>query len=261
MIRQITKDQSYVQTLVDEGTISEEAAEHHQDKNQIMNALGLATMKPAVIGSMPITPDPGSCFILCSDGLSGMISNNVILNTVSRHELSLQERVKLLVKQANDAGGQDNITVQLVEFPASGSNLSGGNAAMVGGIPTTGRKKNNTIAYTIISLFILAMVAVGVYWFFIREEPMKKTNNVESTIKTRNKQRVVKERKETERVIVVEEKNEVKKEVKKDSPVEKIKNKKTNSIPIKKEKQIINKDEVINKEETPKIRYEEIKDK
>lgn len=261
MIRQITKDQSYVQTLVDEGTISEEAAEHHQDKNQIMNALGLATMKPAVIGSMPITPEPGSCFILCSDGLSGMISNNVILNTVSRHELSLQERVKLLVKQANDAGGQDNITVQLVEFPASGSNLSGGNAAMVGGIPTTGRKKNNTIAYTIISLFILAMVAVGVYWFFIRKEPVKKTNNVESTIKTRNKQRVVKERKETERVIVVEEKNEVKKEVKKDSPLEKIKNKKANPIPIEREKQIIKKDEVINKEETPTIKYEEIKDK
>lgn len=261
MIRQITKDQSYVQTLVDEGTISEEAAEHHQDKNQIMNALGLATMKPAVIGSMPITPEPGSCFILCSDGLSGMISNNVILNTVSRHELSLQERAKLLVKQANDAGGQDNITVQLVEFPASGSNFSGSNAVMVGGVPTTGRKKGNTVAYVIISLFILAMVAVGVYWFFIRKEPVKKTNNVESTIKTRNKQRVVKERKETERVIVVEEKNEVKKEVKKDSPLEKIKNKKANPIPIEREKQIIKKDEVINKEETPTIKYEEIKDK
>ena len=77
-IRQITKDQSYVQTLVDEGAITQEAAEHHQDKNQITNALGLEGMTAPVIGQMPIVPEPGSVFLLCSDGLSGMINNNAI---------------------------------------------------------------------------------------------------------------------------------------------------------------------------------------
>ena len=118
MIRQITKDQSYVQTLVDAGQITQEAAEHHQDKNQITNALGVEGMTPPVIGQMPIIPEPNSTFLLCSDGLSGMINNNTILNTVSRHDLSLNERARMLVEQANEAGGLDNITVQLIEFPA-----------------------------------------------------------------------------------------------------------------------------------------------
>ena len=116
MIKQITKDQSYVQTLVDAGQISQEAAEHHKDKNQITNALGVEGMTPPVICQLPITPEPGSMFILCSDGLSGMINNNAILETVSRHDISLSERASLLVQQANNAGGLDNITVQLLSL-------------------------------------------------------------------------------------------------------------------------------------------------
>lgn len=215
MIRQITKDQSYVQTLVDEGHISQEDAEHHQDKNQIMNALGLATMKPAVIGNMPITPELGCIFVLCSDGLSGMVSNNVILNTVSRHDLSLQERAQLLVRQANEAGGQDNITVQLVEFPTTGAVMmdaygaEGSGSAMNGGA-----KKNNTLVYTILVVLLLVVVAFCVYWFHFKPKPKPKQEQerpkVETTIKTRMKQNTVKKTTTTERVIVVEEKEEPK---------------------------------------------------
>lgn len=213
MIRQITKDQSYVQTLVDEGHISQEDAEHHQDKNQIMNALGLPTMKPAVIGNMPITPELGCIFVLCSDGLSGMVSNNVILNTVSRHDLSLQERAQLLVRQANEAGGQDNITVQLVEFPTTGAVMmaaygaEGSGSAMNGG-----GKKNNTLVYTILVVLLLVVVAFCVYWFHFKPKPKQEQERpkVETTIKTRMKQNTVKKTTTTERVIVVEEKEEPK---------------------------------------------------
>lgn len=173
MIRQITKDQSYVQTLVDAGEITQEAAEHHQDKNQITNALGIEGMTPPVIGQIPITPEPDSIFLLCSDGLSGMLTNNAILNIVSRQDLSLNERAQLLVQQANEAGGVDNITVQLVEFSANATaNLN--NGASIPYAVARRRRKNSTLFYTLIAvLMLIAIVGGGAYWYFryIKPEP------------------------------------------------------------------------------------------
>lgn len=256
MIRQITKDQSYVQTLVDEGAITQEAAEHHQDKNQIMNALGIENMKPAVIGNLPITPEPGSCFVLCSDGLSGMISNNAIMNTVMRRDLSLHERVRLLVNQANDAGGQDNITVQLIEFSANASAVYAAMPAdrQQAGMLYGGRKRrNNTIAYLLISLFMMATVALGVYWFFFRNNP-KAEPKIESTTKTRKKEQPVIRKKttETETVVVKEKEPQPKQQTKK-----KQQHKPNPQKQILKDGKKDNISDVINKEnkqpETPKI--------
>lgn len=164
-IRQITKDQSYVQTLVDAGQITQEAAEHHQDKNQITNALGLEDMTPPVIGQSPITPEAGSVFVLCSDGLSGMINNNTILNTVSHYEMPLAERAKTLVQQANEAGGADNITVQLVEFP-------GGGGPAANGVFTPSRstkkkgKKGGVILTVCLIMLVAALAVAGAGYYF-----------------------------------------------------------------------------------------------
>lgn len=174
MIRQITKDQSYVQTLVDAGEITQEAAEHHQDKNQITNALGLDGMIPPVIGQMPITPEPGAVFLLCSDGLSGMINNNAILNTVANRQLSLSERAQQLVNLANAAGGLDNITVQLVEFPGvAPQNVSGYNPNNTsGGIYTNTKRKRNKMPFYAIAACLFACVIGGaIYWFLRDNEP------------------------------------------------------------------------------------------
>lgn len=184
MIKQITKDQSYVQTLVDAGQLTPEAAEHHKDKNQITNALGLDGMTPPVIGQVPITPEPGSVFLLCSDGLSGMINNNAMLEIVSRHDLSLGERADLLVQQANNAGGLDNITVQLVEFPATSTMalpVDSPVSSQESGV-STGNGKSHTGMYAGIAA-ALVVVAVGVCAYFYlgnnKEEhksPVKKEN-------------------------------------------------------------------------------------
>lgn len=115
-IVQLTKDQSYVQTLVDAGVISQSDAEHHPRKNEITNALGLTGMTPPIVCDTPILPEAGNCFVLCSDGLSGMISDNQIEHIVSRHDVDIAKRAADLVAKANEAGGKDNITVQLVEF-------------------------------------------------------------------------------------------------------------------------------------------------
>jgi protein phosphatase len=118
-ITQLTKDHSYVQTLVDSGQISKEQAENHPRKNEITNALGIPGMQAPTLCNEPIEPEAGNCFVLCSDGLSGMVDDPYIEHIVSKHEINIQQRTMKLVQMANEAGGKDNITVQLVEFAVS----------------------------------------------------------------------------------------------------------------------------------------------
>lgn len=116
-IKQLTTDQSYVQMLLDAGSITPEQAEHHPRKNEITNALGLKGMQPATVLPEAITPEAGDCFLLCSDGLSGMVSDDEICKVVSRQsDKTQQERVEELVLRAKRNGGLDNITCQIVEF-------------------------------------------------------------------------------------------------------------------------------------------------
>ncbi len=119
-IHQLTKDHSYVQMLVDMGEITPEQAEHHPRKNEITNALGIPQMQPATVMQNPIDPQAGDCFLLCSDGLSGMVDAKTIEHVVSQQmQLSAPDRAAKLVEKAKEGGGLDNITVQLVEFGAT----------------------------------------------------------------------------------------------------------------------------------------------
>lgn len=179
MIRQLTKDQSYVQTLVDAGELTQEAAEHHRDKNQITNALGIEGMTPPVVCQIPITPTPGSIFLLCSDGLSGMVNNSVINQVISDQSHTLQEKAQELVKLANNAGGIDNITVQLVEFP---KNIKG---AVPTPAPNKSVKKSSTrkaVLYWMITIICIICAIGGVtYWVISKEDSKSKTS---TTIKS-----------------------------------------------------------------------------
>ena len=219
MIRQITKYQSYVQTLVDAGQITLAEAEHHQDKNQITNALGVEGMTPPVIGQMPITPEPNSTFLLCSDGLSGMINNNTILNTVSRYDLSLNERARMLVEQANEAGGLDNITVQLVEFPAEDMAMSPMGSPSVSSAIAQPKKKSHVLLYSLIAALLVIAVAGGAYWYFHEEEKPQPKASVTTKVKPQKKAKEVNKETVKEKVVVGEvpdnntnSKNTVKKE-------------------------------------------------
>ncbi len=200
MIRQITKDQSYVQTLVDAGQITLAEAEHHQDKNQITNALGVEGMTPPVIGQMPIIPEPNSTFLLCSDGLSGMINNNTILNTVSRYDLTLNERAQMLVEQANEAGGLDNITVQLVEFPAEDMAMSPMGSPSVSSAIAQPKKKSHVLLYSLIAALLIIAVAGGAYWYFHEEEKPQPKASVTTTVKSKGNVKRLEVKKEETKV-------------------------------------------------------------
>lgn len=116
-LQRVTRDHSYVQLLVDTGQIREEDAESHPNKNQILRALGIdETVKPEVAPD-PLLPAAGDMLLLCSDGLSGMTSDQEM-------EAALkpgggEEAVGRLMQLALDGGGKDNITATLIRFTAS----------------------------------------------------------------------------------------------------------------------------------------------
>lgn len=170
-IVQLTKDHSYVQMLVDCGEITKEQAEHHPRKNEITNALGIPDMSPATVADDAIIPEAGDCFVLCSDGLSGMISDDTICKIISRQsEMNAQERVDKLVALANDNGGVDNITVQLVEFPVSPNVV-------------TDEKKFPTWAKITCVISVLLALSVGGYFWLCNkngEETEDKTQIAET---------------------------------------------------------------------------------
>lgn len=221
MIRQITKDQSYVQTLVDAGEITPMMAESHVDKNQITNALGIESMTPPVVSETPITPEPDSMFLLCSDGLTGMISNNTIVKTLAQPNMTLQQRAEMLVQQANEAGGSDNITVQLIAFPSANSKVGGkmGVSGQPNGKKADGKLKGKMLVTTIITVVIVVACVIAAAWFFLnkneKEQTVKQptTHQVEKTNVQHNNQPIV-NKTETTRVVI--EKTEKKKEKKPD---------------------------------------------
>ena len=115
----ITKDHSFVQSLVDMGQLDDREAEHHPRKNVIMKALGTKEeLKPEVYMS-PVQPAKGDMFLICSDGLSGMVDDDGIEAILSTDQ-SIEQKVLDLVTNANVPGkGLDNITAQVIKVVES----------------------------------------------------------------------------------------------------------------------------------------------
>jgi len=123
-IRLATKDQSLVQQLVDVGQISEEEAETHMFRNVILQALGAQTELTPATARIQIRQ--GDMLLLCSDGLSGKLRNEEIRQIVADSETDLAAACSALVAEANNRGGEDNITVVLARF--TGDELKDGSA-------------------------------------------------------------------------------------------------------------------------------------
>lgn len=124
-LHRITKDHSYVQTLVDAGEITDDEAEHHPNKNRIMKALGIKPeLHPSFnFESRPIHPKNGDVFLICSDGMSGMIPDSTIERVLGEKMLLFQKGDKLIenamIGETVQPGGQDNCTLELIEVDNS----------------------------------------------------------------------------------------------------------------------------------------------
>ncbi len=112
-ICRITVDHSVVEELVQRGTITREEARNHPDKNIITRALGTESFVDADF--YDYTAVPGETVILCSDGLTEMVTDDEIKNIINDSE-NIDEAVKALIDEANKNGGVDNITVVALQF-------------------------------------------------------------------------------------------------------------------------------------------------
>jgi len=110
-ITRLSKDHSLVQQMIDGGIITERDAKEHPKKNIITRALGAKDGTPDVSG--PFTAYQGDKFLLCSDGLHDYLNDEEIEKIMQN---SPQEASEKLVNLANERGGADNITVQVIEI-------------------------------------------------------------------------------------------------------------------------------------------------
>lgn len=114
-LRQISRDHSYVESLLSRGIISPEDAKTRNDRNLVTQAIGADALIEVDIGQVSGDLYAGEQLLLCSDGLNDALSGFEIARTLKDHEASSQEeRCERLVNASYDAGGKDNITVLLM---------------------------------------------------------------------------------------------------------------------------------------------------
>jgi serine/threonine protein phosphatase PrpC len=113
-IEQLTEDHSLVNELLKSGKLSPAEAETHPQRSVITRALG--TDPDVDVDTFTIGVAKGDLFLLCSDGLTDMVSQSDILELVERNRDDIEGALKALVKAANRGGGEDNITIVAFEI-------------------------------------------------------------------------------------------------------------------------------------------------
>ena len=110
-LKQLTKDHTYVNLLVDSGTITKEQAKNHPKKNILMKALGVfEDVSPTTL----TIENKHQKFVVCSDGLYNALSDDEIVDILNQKG-PLAQKVLDLIQKANANGGPDNISVVLLD--------------------------------------------------------------------------------------------------------------------------------------------------
>ena len=175
----ITRDDSYVQELVDSNAITEDEAETHPNKNRILQALGSkAIINPRIPGK-PFKLKSGDVLMLCSDGLTSMVIDEFIEQLINPNDLL--ESIDKMHDLAMTNGGKDNITITLikiVESPFSTSefdhytqkylkietNKIAQPELGITMVPNPPKKKNKPLIF-ISSIAAVLLVGFGLYFF------------------------------------------------------------------------------------------------
>lgn len=155
-LKQISKDHSYVQALVDSGAITEQEMHNHAQKNIITQSLGVSDLDKVTVDSVNGTWAPGQKILLCSDGLTDLVSDPEIVHIFRKyHNKSNQELVDALIQAALDKGGVDNVTIEVISAPENLNELASSSK------PQTGR---------LIMALSAALVAVigGLAWLLLK---------------------------------------------------------------------------------------------
>ena len=119
-IRQLSKDHSTIQNLIDTGILTEEEAKVSEKRNQITKAIGIFEKVGPTVTKVPFMLKYNDRILLCSDGLTGHVESNEIQDIINVNP-DVQVASMKLIETANLNGGSDNITVQLIHYVGSSS--------------------------------------------------------------------------------------------------------------------------------------------
>lgn len=113
-LKQVTVDHSLVEEMVQSGKLQKEAIRTHPNKNIITRALG--TNRTVKADCFEIEVKKGDVLLLCSDGLTNMLEDDRIESIIKQYNNDMKKAGEILVEEANEAGGKDNISVVLVRL-------------------------------------------------------------------------------------------------------------------------------------------------
>lgn len=112
----LTEDHSLVNELVKKGQLTKKEAEHHPRKHVLLRALG--TEESIEVDIRSLNWEENDCLLLCSDGLTNNVPDTDIEDTL-RDNTSIETKAETLIQLANQAGGDDNITIALIRHSQS----------------------------------------------------------------------------------------------------------------------------------------------
>jgi protein phosphatase len=116
VLRQVTEDHSLLNDYLKAKKLSPEEIENFPHKNVIVRALGMK--ETVLVDVAKVEAQPGDVFLLCSDGLSGMVTDPQMQDILTRTS-ELDKACSQLIDMANAAGGNDNVTCVLARFHAN----------------------------------------------------------------------------------------------------------------------------------------------
>jgi PPM family protein phosphatase len=174
-LQKITRDHSFVGIREDAGEISEADAMSHPQRNQILREVGSALHRLDDEDFMDYGLEallPGDQLLLCSDGLTDMVTSKQMIRLLSAVE-PLESKVKSLIEFANMNGGHDNITVVLLESDVTTVSSPGTNeipvpvtVAKTISLKTATKTKTHPGSTPLLIVFLLLVVLAGTGWYF-----------------------------------------------------------------------------------------------
>ena len=185
-LRPLTSDHSYVQQLLDSGVITAEEAEVHPERSVITQCLGAEGLPRVQVSETAGELNDGEVLLLCSDGLTGEVSEAEIA-AILGEETTIGEKAQRLVDTANANGGSDNITVALIPAPADTGRQPMAAAtrkirSITVGTKGSGRKWRRVVGWAVAGVVIAAIVTAGWLW---RAQVLKFAENGIAYIKER----------------------------------------------------------------------------